>query len=314
MNQAVPHQSQLWQPREPGTRRAILFSLGAHLLLAIFLSIGLSWKNSTPTGVEAELWDSVPEQPTVQEIAQPVLPAPVARAEPTPVDHKAEIATKKEKKHEKPEKTPKPEPKHQIVERRPEPKPVKEKVKEKEKPKEVPKVPPKVVPKEVPKETQKVVPKETAKEKAVPKESTNKGSSANQSSGSTSTAAQDKERADRLSKLRAAAGAESGSGGTVGTGVGSGGTASAGYTDKVRRKIKPFIVFNTASVSGNPAVSVNVELAPDGTIINKQIMKSSGSDDWDGAVMRALDRATSLPKDDDGKAPRQITLIFKPKD
>ena len=127
--------------------------------------------------------------------------------------------------------------------------------------------------------------------------------------------ATEKARADQLARLKAAAGAEGGSGGKVGSGVGAGGNAPSGYADKVRRKVKPFIVFNPEVVVGNPAVVIEVELAPDGAILNRNIASSSGDPNWDRAVLLALDRAQSLPKDDNGLIPmRQIKLTFKPKD
>jgi colicin import membrane protein len=284
MTQAALPFSRL-RPREPGTKRAMMYSLGAHVLLAIFLTVGLSWKNSSPSGVEAELWDSS-AVPKFEE-AKPIEPVKEERA---PTDEKAEIVSKKQKKDE-PKKEVKPEKVTPKAETKPEPKP-KEKPKE-EKPKE----------KSKEKETPKDKPKEVAKEKDTVKPGS-----------SSSNAAQDKERADRLAKLRAAAGAESGSGGTTGTGVGTGGTATPGYADRVRKKIKPFITFNPSSINGNPPVTVYVELAPDGNILNKRITKSSGIEDWDNAVMKALESAGSLPKDEEGKVPRQVNLIFKPKD
>jgi len=36
--------------------------------------------------------------------------------------------------------------------------------------------------------------------------------------------------------------------------------------------------------------------------------------EWDNAILRTLELAGSLPKDDNGSVPRQITLIFRPKD
>ena len=44
--------------KEESTKRAFTFSLFAHLGLLAFLVIGISWNNSTPSGVEVELWDS----------------------------------------------------------------------------------------------------------------------------------------------------------------------------------------------------------------------------------------------------------------
>ena len=128
-------------------------------------------------------------------------------------------------------------------------------------------------------------------------------------------AAAEKVRADQLARLRAAAGAEGGSGGTSGSGVGGGGNAPPGWTDKVVKKVKPLIVFNPESVSGNPAAVVKVNLAPDGAILSTDLVSSSGNTGWDRAVLLALTRAESLPKDDNGKIPqREVKLTFKPKD
>jgi colicin import membrane protein len=128
-------------------------------------------------------------------------------------------------------------------------------------------------------------------------------------------AAAEKVRADQLARLRAAAGAEGGSGGTSGSGVGGGGNAPPGWTDKVVKKVKPLIVFNPESVSGNPAAVVQVNLAPDGAILSTSLVSSSGNSGWDRAVLLALSRAESLPKDDNGKIPqREVKLTFKPKD
>ena len=115
--------------------------------------------------------------------------------------------------------------------------------------------------------------------------------------------------------MRAAAGAEGGSGGTSGSGVGGGGNAPSGWTDKVIKKVKPLIVFNPESISGNPAAVIQVNLAPDGAILSTSILTSSGNSGWDRAVLLALSRAESLPKDDNGKIPqREVKLTFKPKD
>ena len=56
-----------------GTKRAFTFSLFAHLGLLAFLVIGISWNNSTPSGVEVELWDAT------QQVETP--PAPELKTE-----------------------------------------------------------------------------------------------------------------------------------------------------------------------------------------------------------------------------------------
>ena len=249
--------------KEVGTKRAFSFSLITHLGLLAFLIIGISWNNSTPSGVEVELWDSVPQ---VQTPPEPEMKT-VAKEEA------ADIAVKKKPVEKEP-------PKKEVV---------------KEVPKAVKPPPPKEKEKEQPKKAE------------APKAPTPAEMKAN--------AAAEKVRADQLARLRAAAGAEGGSGGAVGGGVGGGGNALPGWNDKVIKKVKPLIVFNAESVSGNPAAVIQVTLAPDGAILSTSILTSSGNTSWDRAVLLALSRAESLPKDDNGKIPqREVKLTFKPKD
>lgn len=250
--------------KEESTKRAFTFSLIAHLGLLAFLVIGINWNNSTPSGVEVELWDSTPQ----------VVTPPEPEVKTIVKEEAADIALKKTKVEKEP-------PKKEVV---------------KEKPKAVQPPPPKE--KEPPKKvesTKKVEAKSPTETKA--------------------NAAAEKARADQLAKLRAAAGAEGGSGGTTGNGVGGGGNAPPGWTDKVIKKVKPLIVFNPESVSGNPAAVIQVNLAPDGAILSTNLISSSGNAGWDRAVLLALSRAESLPKDDNGKIPqREVKLTFKPKD
>ncbi len=243
-------------------KRAFTYSLAAHLGLLAFLMIGISWNNSTPSGVEVELWDASQQVETPKE---PELKTEVK-------EEAADIAVKKKKVEKEP-------PKKEVV-------------------KEVPKpVPPAKAP----------PPKEAPKKAEAPKAPSPAEVKAN--------AAAEKVRADQLARLRAAAGAEGGSGGTTGSGVGGGGNAPPGWTDKVVKKVKPLIVFNPESISVNPATVVKVDLAPDGAILSTSILSSSGNAGWDRAVLLALTRAESLPKDDNGKIPqREVKLTFKPKD
>jgi len=242
------------------TKRALSFSLIAHLGLLAFLMIGIQWRSSTPAGVEVELWDSVPQVNT------PATPEIKTEAK----EEAADIAIKKKKLEKE---VPKKEPVKEISKPKPAPPPEKPAVQKVEPPKAL----------------------SAAEVKA--------------------NAAAEKVRADQLARLRAAAGAEGGSGGSSGSGVGGGGNAPPGWTDKVIKKVKPLIVFNAESVSGNPAAVIKVDLAPDGAILSTSILTSSGIEAWDRAVLLALSRAQSLPKDDSGKIPlRQVKLTFKPKD
>ena len=54
--------------------------------------------------------------------------------------------------------------------------------------------------------------------------------------------------------------------------------------------------------------------APDGTIVGTRILHSSGNKAWDDAVIRALQRTETLPRDVDGRVPSSLVIGFRPKD
>jgi colicin import membrane protein len=88
---------------------------------------------------------------------------------------------------------------------------------------------------------------------------------------------------------------------------------SAGYGGRVIAKIKPNIVF-ADDISGNPVATVEVRTSPDGTIIGRKLIKSSGVKAWDDAVLRAIDKTEILPRDLDGRVPPSFEINFRPKD
>jgi colicin import membrane protein len=88
---------------------------------------------------------------------------------------------------------------------------------------------------------------------------------------------------------------------------------SSGYAGRIKARIKPNIVL-TAALDGNPAATVEVRVAPDGTIVGKKLVTSSGSTVWDETVLRAIDKTEVLPKDVDGRVPPSMTLVFRPRD
>jgi colicin import membrane protein len=88
---------------------------------------------------------------------------------------------------------------------------------------------------------------------------------------------------------------------------------SAAYAGLVKARIKPNIVFGE-DVTGNPRAEIEVRAAPEGTIIARKIVKSSGVKAWDEAVLRAIDRTDTLPRDTDGRVPSALIIGFTPKD
>jgi colicin import membrane protein len=86
---------------------------------------------------------------------------------------------------------------------------------------------------------------------------------------------------------------------------------SPSYAGKLRAAIYPNITFIRA-IAGNPTADVQVQAAPDGTIISRRLVKSSGIPEWDEAVLDAITKTGKLPRDEDGTVPKNITIGFRP--
>jgi colicin import membrane protein len=88
---------------------------------------------------------------------------------------------------------------------------------------------------------------------------------------------------------------------------------SASYAGRIKARIKPNIKFPDI-VEGNPLATVRVKLAPDGTIVGRDLVKSSGVPAWDAAVLRAIDLTEVLPRDVDGRVWPSFEIDFRPRD
>jgi colicin import membrane protein len=86
---------------------------------------------------------------------------------------------------------------------------------------------------------------------------------------------------------------------------------SATYTGKLVNAIFPNIIF-TESFTGNPAAEVEVRSAPNGSIMGWRIVTPSGNKEWDDAVLKAIERTRTLPRDTDGRVPSTLTITFRP--
>ena len=86
---------------------------------------------------------------------------------------------------------------------------------------------------------------------------------------------------------------------------------TAAYAGKVKAAVRPNIVF-TGTWSGQAAAEVEVHAAPAGSIISRKLIKSSGNPEWDEAVLRAIDKTRSMPRDTDGRVPATLIILFRP--
>ena len=291
-------------PPTGGWGRSMSFALFMHLLLLAALTWGVQWKTQPNTlSASAELWSAVPveaapaanePEPTPPQPVPP--PEPVKALEPKPqpkptppappkVDAEAErdaadIALKKEKEKKLQEK--------------------KEAELEKKKKLEKDKLEKEKLDKEKLKEKEKEKAKELEKKK---KEEAKKA------------AAEEKRtealRNENLKRMQGMAGA-SGDENSKGTALKATGP-SASYAGRIRARIKPNITF-TEDVAGNPKAEVEVRTSPDGTIISRKLLSSSGNKAWDEAVLKAIDKTATLPRDEDGRVPSVLEISFRPKD
>ena len=323
--QAHNDRDQFAPPRPPARLRAIALAVLVHAVLIGALTWGVNWKNSADQpAVEAELWAAVPTQaapravepppppPTPSEVRPPAPPPPPPpRAAEPPDTREADIAIEREKKRleqekkareqqqerEKRERERKEEERRERLEQ--EKKERLQKEKEKEKEKEL---------REKQLAEQKKAEQEKQKKLAEDKRKAEEAAKRRADAEEKQLA---KLREDNLRRIQGLAGA---TGGETATGTAQRSAGPSGsYGNKVAAKVKPNIVYPDA-ISGNPRAEVEVKLAPDGTIVGKRLVQSSGNKAWDDAVLRALDKTETLPRDVDGRVPPSLTIGFRPQD
>jgi len=287
------------RPRPPDrlTRGAMLAIL-AHLGLLVALSLGVNWKTSEPEGVEAELWAAVPQvaapramepEPKPKPAPPPEPPKPTPKTEtppPPPPDRDAEIAREKRDQKEKLER-------QRLEEERQRTEQEKRERERERAQREA---------EEAKREAQDK--KEEAERKKVELEKQKKAEAER-------LAKIEAQRAENLKRIQGEANA-TGAPGSTGTAAQSAGP-SAGYAGRIKARIKPNIVF-TDDLPGNPIAAVEVKVAPDGTIIGRRLVTSSGVASWDEAVLRAIDRTAVLPRNPDGPTPPSMLIEFRPRD
>ncbi len=284
-------------PRPPDARgRGLMLALLMHVLLVIGLAFSVNWKSSSQTdAVVAELWSAVPQAAAPAPAPEPVVepPKPQVKPEPRPTppveretpDRDAEIALEKQRKQ------------REAQQREEERKEQARKEAERQQ-------------KEEAAEKQK---RELAEKKRLDEEKERKAAEAEQKRKAALEEKRNAElREQQLKRLLSQAGTGSQESG-VPKGGAAAGSPSAGYGDRLRARIRPNIVF-TDNVAGNPAAKVEVRTAPDGTILGTRIIASSGNAEWDQAVIRALEKTQSLPRDDNGRVPSPLEITFRPKD
>lgn len=316
-----------FMPRQPkGMRAGLGLALLAHALLIAALAFGIHWRAHEPEGVDAELWSALPQaaapravQPEIKPLAPqppppkvvepPPPPPPVVKAPPAPppaVD--PEIALEKAKREQAErdkaaqlEQARREKLKQAELEREKTEKIEREKQRLKDEQAKL------AARQKAEAAREKAAKEELARAKAAEAAREKAEAAQAQAQAAAAAAARDKQ----LKRMQGMAGATGGETAT-GTALRSSGP-SAGYAGRIRARIKPNIVFNDP-IAGNPIATVEVTLAPDGSITAKRLLKSSGAKAWDDAVLRAVERTAILPRDTDGSVPPKMELEFRPHD
>ena len=116
-------------------------------------------------------------------------------------------------------------------------------------------------------------------------------------------------RQENLRRIQGMAGGTPGSTGTAAQNS----APSAGYAGRIKGKIRPLIIYADDG-GANPTAEVQVTLGPDGRILGTKVLKASADADWDRAVLRAIEKAETLPRDVDGRVPPVLILTFRPRE
>ena len=322
-------------PPPEGRQGSLLIAIAAHAALFLALTLATQWRTQPQiVQAEAELWSATPQAaaPRLQEpppAPQPEPeppkpePKPEPKAKPTPppppapdpeierrdaqiaLEKKRQIEKKKEAEKLEKEKAEKEKAELKRKEREKEEKAAKEKAEKDKAAKDK-------AEKEKKAQEDKALEKKKAAEKAEADAKKRKQDEAKKAADAKADAARmDALRSENIKRMQGLAGASGGENAT-GSALKSSGPSSS-YAGRLVGRIKPNITY-PGDVVGNPRAEVEVKVSPDGTILSRRIVQSSGNKAWDDAVLRAIDKTEVFPKDTDGRVPSVIVLGFRPLD
>lgn len=304
-------------PPEPGRWRAFTLAMLMHALLLGFLWVGVSWQNTTPVAVEAEIWSpqvkmaappppppEPPPEPAPVPKPAPPPPKPVAEPEPKAKLPDPDIALEREKKR-----------KEALEKKQAEEKARREEALEKQRLAELEKQRLAELEKKKQAEEQKRRQEAAAEEKRKQAEEEKRKLAEEEKRRQEEAVAEQrakKRREDELKRLQALAG--EGMAGDAEKAASP--KLDPGYARLIAAKIKSNTILPPLNeIAGNPAVEYAIDLLPDGSVRDVKMLRSSGIAAFDQAVRRAIDRAAPFPADPaTGKVPGSMAISHRPKD
>jgi colicin import membrane protein len=307
-------------PPAPGRLSALALAVLAHVLLMLALTWGISWnREPQDLSAEAELWSAVPQEaapapvpapppqpvvqaPPLQPPAPPPPPAPKVETPPPPPPKAPDINLERQKRQQEQARREQELEREQQLEARKRQQELdrRKELEAQRKREELERQKQLDARQKLEDDKRKLAEKKKSEEQAKAK--------AKQEQEAKLREAVRQQQIDRMRNLASGTGGPS----SQGTAARSSGQ-SASYAGRIRARVRPNIVF-TDDVAGNPTAEVEVRMAPDGTIVGKRVLKSSGVPGWDDAVLRALEKTEVMPRDIDGRVPPSMILTFRPKD
>jgi colicin import membrane protein len=296
MAQATARLNDTLLPRTPGGNRAgAAMALLVHLGLLVALTFSVDWRSKTPDVVSAELWSAVPQTAAPKPVER--LPEPTPPTPPKPLPKPLPTVT--------PQSEPTPPP----PAREPDINIERAKLEAAKK---------KAAAEEAKKEAAELA---KAKLDDKKKADADKKKREQEQLAKQAKADDDKlarQREENLKRMMGQATTNNNTG--TSNNPNSTGTAaqdaapSASYVGKLAKRIRDENLVYTGTAPDNATVEVTIRSAAGGTLLGRDVVKRSGFPDWDEAVLRAIDKAGSLPRDENGRVPREITIAFRRRD
>jgi colicin import membrane protein len=323
-------------PPEPKRWPAIALAATVHAGLLLFLWMGISWQNTEPVAVEAEVWDmktqaaAPPPPPPPEAVNEPEPPPPpVTRAEPPPAPavrppepkapdialERAKIKAEKLRQEQK------------LAEERE----AREKLKAQELAEQkAAKLAEQKAEKFAEQKAEKLAQKKAADkaEKLAQQKAAELADKKLADKKLAEKAAADKKLADNLAKSKLAAEDNKLKAmrdaemrritGAAGNGDAPKSTAphiDTGYVASITSKVKNNMSYaGSTDLPGNPHAVFKVEQLPTGEIISVRLVKNSGVSGFDDSVEKAIIKSSPLPKKKDGTVARTLEIVFSMRD
>jgi colicin import membrane protein len=290
-----------FKPPEPGHwSMPVTLAVLVHGALIVALAWGVNWKQSaTPVAFEAELWSALPREaaprpapppppPAPAPAPQPA-PAPPPPAPPPPVAREPDIATQQARRQaEEAQRAREEEARRQEARQRAAAEEAERRRQEQQRQEQ---------------QRREQQRQEQARQERERQEAQRRAAAEAQ--------AAQQARDDQIRRMMGQAGA-TGAPDAQGSAERASGP-SAGYAGRVAARVRPNIVY-TEDFPASLATEIEVRAAPDGTIMSRRVLRSSGNPAWDNAALRAIDRTATLPRDTDGRVPSSLVIVLRPVD